>query len=90
MNMDEMMDAINKVAWASEQLDKDKTLCVTKNDTHYEWLLLEREAFEKGDIIKAGPLYSDEKNTICKLTGNLMDALIIQLHAYNYVSQMGR
>ncbi len=92
MNMDEMMDAINKVAWASEQLDKDKILCVIKNDTHYEWALIEREAFENDvpAIIKRGPLYDDEKNLICELSGNLMDSLVVQFHAFNYVLNMGR
>ncbi len=90
MNMDEMMDAINKVAWAAEQLDKDKILCVIKNDTHYEWALIEREPFEKDkEVIKRGPLYNDEKNLICELSGNLMESLFIQFHAFNYVFNMG-
>ncbi len=94
MNMDEMMDAINKVAWASEQLDENLILCVTKNETHYEWVVVERVAFqkEKGKpvIVKRGPLYNDEQNLICELSGNLMDSLIVQFHAFNYVFNMGR
>lgn len=91
MNMDEMMDAINKVAWASGQLEENKTLCVTKNDTHYEWLLIQREPFEKDrQVIKRGPLYNDEQNLICELSGNLMDSLIVQFYAFNYVFNMGR
>jgi hypothetical protein len=90
MSIDDVMGAINKIGTQEEQIDKDKTLCITRENGYYKWVLVNEEGK------KIGPLYEDDaQNTISPELEDKQDeasrlfrGLLMQLLAYKYLADM--